>query len=29
MVRLDEQGRIAEGWGFTGDQDALDRFFSA
>jgi hypothetical protein len=29
VVRLDESGRIVEGWGFTGDQDALDAFFSA
>jgi ketosteroid isomerase-like protein len=29
MVRLDEDGRICEGWGFTRDQAALDAFFSA
>lgn len=29
MIRLDEAGRIAEGWGFVGDQDALDAFFLA
>jgi ketosteroid isomerase-like protein len=29
MIRLDEAGRIVEGWGFTEDQDALDEFFSA
>ena len=29
VVRLDESGRIVEGWGFTVDQDALDAFFSA
>jgi uncharacterized protein len=29
MIRLDEAGRIVEGWGFTVDQDALDDFFSA
>ena len=28
MVRLDEEGRICEGWGFTRDQAALDAFFS-
>jgi ketosteroid isomerase-like protein len=29
VFRLNEQGQIAEGWGFTNDQDALDAFFSA
>ncbi len=29
MIRLDAEGRIAEGWGFTEDQAALDAFFSA
>jgi ketosteroid isomerase-like protein len=29
IMRLNESGQIAEGWGFTSDQDALDRFFSA
>jgi ketosteroid isomerase-like protein len=29
VVRLDEQGRVAEGWGFVSDQDALDAFFSS
>jgi ketosteroid isomerase-like protein len=29
IFRLDEQGQIAEGWGFTNDQEALDAFFSA
>jgi len=29
MIRLDEEGRILEGWGFTEDHDALDRFSSA
>jgi len=29
FIRLDEQGRIVEGWGFTADQDGLDRFFEA
>ena len=28
MIRLTDEGKIAEGWGFTGDQDALDEFFS-
>lgn len=29
MIRLNEEGRIIEGWGFTRDQDKLDEFFSA
>ncbi len=29
LMRLDEEGKVVEGWGFTSDQDALDRFFSA
>jgi uncharacterized protein len=29
MVKLDKEGRICEGWGFTRDQAALDAFFSA
>jgi superfamily II DNA/RNA helicase len=29
MVRLDEAGRIVEGWGFADDQAALDDFFRA
>jgi ketosteroid isomerase-like protein len=29
MVRLAPDGRIAEGWGFTSDQDSLDQFFWA
>ena len=29
MVRLGEDGRIVEGWGFAEDQDALDEFFRA
>jgi hypothetical protein len=29
MIRLDQQGRIVEGWGFVEDQDALVAFFSA
>lgn len=28
FMRLDEAGRIVEGWGFSDDQDELDRFFS-
>jgi hypothetical protein len=28
LMRIDTQGKIAEGWGFTDDQDALDDFFS-
>jgi uncharacterized protein len=27
LVRLDEAGRIVEGWGFAEDQAALDEFF--
>jgi hypothetical protein len=29
IMRMNEQGQVAEGWGFTSDQDALDEFFSA
>ena len=29
LIRLDEEGLITEGWGFSEDQDALDAFFSA
>jgi hypothetical protein len=29
LFRLDDEGKVVEGWGFTDDQDALDRFFSA
>jgi uncharacterized protein len=29
LVKLDEDGLILEGWGFTKDQDALDAFFDA
>jgi ketosteroid isomerase-like protein len=29
LMRLDAEGKIVEGWGFTNDQDALDGFFSA
>ncbi len=28
LMRVDDAGKIAEGWGFTSDQDALDVFFS-
>jgi ketosteroid isomerase-like protein len=29
LMRLTDEGKVAEGWGFTDDQDALDEFFSA
>lgn len=29
LLRLNAEGKIVEGWGFTDDQDALDDFFSA
>jgi ketosteroid isomerase-like protein len=29
MIRFGADGRVVEGWGFTADQDSLDRFFSA
>lgn len=29
IMRMNEQGQVAEGWGFLSDQDALDEFFSA
>ncbi|MGZ9235244.1 MAG: nuclear transport factor 2 family protein [Anaerolineales bacterium] len=29
IMRMNEQGQVVEGWGFTSDQDALDAFFSA
>ena len=29
IMRINEQGQVVEGWGFTSDQDALDDFFSA
>jgi ketosteroid isomerase-like protein len=29
IMRMNDQGQVAEGWGFTSDQDALDEFFSA
>ncbi|HEY4698390.1 MAG TPA: nuclear transport factor 2 family protein [Gallionella sp.] len=29
IMRLNEQGQVVEGWGFTDNQDALDAFFSA
>jgi len=29
IMRVNIQGQVVEGWGFTSDQDALDDFFSA
>jgi len=29
IMRINDQGQVVEGWGFTSDQDALDAFFSA
>jgi ketosteroid isomerase-like protein len=29
ILRMNDQGQVVEGWGFTSDQDALDEFFSA
>jgi len=29
LIRLDDEGRIVEGWGFLKDQTALDEFFQA
>jgi len=29
LMRVSEEGKVVEGWGFTDDQDALDDFFSA
>ena len=29
IMRVNDQGQVVEGWGFTSDQDALDEFFSA
>jgi hypothetical protein len=29
LMRISEEGKVVEGWGFTDDQDALDEFFSA
>jgi ketosteroid isomerase-like protein len=29
LFRISSEGKVAEGWGFTDDQEALDRFFSA
>jgi uncharacterized protein len=29
LMRLTEEGKVVEGWGFTDNQDALDEFFSA
>lgn len=27
LMRLSDDGKVLEGWGFAGDQDALDEFF--
>jgi len=29
LMRLTDEGKVVEGWGFTANQDALDEFFSA
>ncbi|MCC7450482.1 MAG: nuclear transport factor 2 family protein [Anaerolineae bacterium] len=29
LFRIDATGKVAEGWGFTNEQDQLDSFFSA
>ncbi len=29
LMRVSADGKVAEGWGFTHDQDTLDRFFSS
>jgi ketosteroid isomerase-like protein len=29
LIRLTDEGKVVEGWGFTDNQDALDEFFSA
>jgi ketosteroid isomerase-like protein len=29
ILRMNDQGQVVEGWGFTSDQDTLDEFFSA
>ena len=29
LMRLTDDGKVVEGWGFANDQDALDDFFSA
>ena len=29
IMRMNAHGQVAEGWGFTSDQEALDEFFSA
>lgn len=29
LFRINAQGKVAEGWGFTNNQEALDDFFSA
>ena len=28
IMRMNDRGQVAEGWGFLNDQDALDEFFS-
>lgn len=28
LMRVSTDGKVAEGWGFTNDQETLDRFFS-
>lgn len=29
LMRMNDRGQVAEGWGFLSDQDALDEFFTA
>ena len=29
ILRMNDEGQVVEGWGFTSDQDGLDEFFSA
>jgi ketosteroid isomerase-like protein len=29
LMRVSDEGKVVEGWGFTDEQDALDDFFSA
>lgn len=29
LMRLTDEGKVVEGWGFTDNQDALDEFFAA
>ena len=29
LMRISEDGQVAEGWGFSNEQDKLDNFFSA